>query len=296
MYPETLSQSIIKLLTDAYDPEKKGAAIEIGVGTDNFYSVKYKEQGLKCVAVDPIAYAPFLQIACEKQIHFEEACIFDKEGEITLFSNNASDLSSINHDWWGVDTNNYRKVKAILLTTLIEKYSINKITFLKADTEGSEYEIIKQLKQLSTEHLPAVVEFEYGGGGLCMDGIAGWDIKFVDKVLAIVKTLQELKYEQGLIIDSNDVEPIFVDLTTLTDALKLFKPHYEYGNFLVFKKRLPDITACENTLLKAQAIEMKALVNNLYYENNKLNIKILKSQYFKRAVNRIKRVFKTQKG
>ena len=292
MFPEILSQSVIKLLVSTFDPDKKGVAIEIGIGTDNFYSIKYKEEGLECIAVDPIAYPPFVKIAKEKDIHFEEACIYDQEGEITLFSSEFSDLSSVNQDWWGVDANNQKKVKAILLTTLLKKHNVHQITFLKADTEGSEFEIIKQLAGLEQSKLPCVVEFEYGGGAIMQSGNGGWNSKFFDKVIAIIQTLQSLGYEQGLIIDSNDIEPAFFDLKAIKDPRELFKPNYEYGNFLVFKHAVPSIIEFENLLLKAQAIELEKQLRHITAENAALNIKILKSQYLKRVINKTKKIFK----
>lgn len=289
MFPEILSQSIIQALVDDFDPEKKGVAIEVGVGTDNFYSVKFRQAGLKCIAVDPIAWPPFLEIAREHDILFEEACIYDQEKEITLFSSKHSDLSSLNQDWWGVDANNQKKVKAILLKTLLAKYDVDQITFLKADTEGSEYEIIKQLKELAGSQLPYVVEFEYGGGALKQTGAGGWDNRFYDKVLAIIQILQDLNYQQGLIIDSNDTSAEIFDLKAVNDPDTLFKQTYEYGNFLVFKNPVKSKAHLENLLLKAQTIELEKIISVLTTENKNLNIKVLKLQYFNRFVNRIKR-------
>lgn len=289
MFPEILSQSIIKGLVDDFDPERKGVAIEIGVGTDNFYSVKFREAGLKCIAVDPIAWPPFLEIAREHDILFEEACIYDQEQEITLFSSKYSDLSSLNQDWWGVDANNRKKVKAILLKTLLTKYDVDQITFLKADTEGSEYEIIKQLKELDKSQLPYVVEFEYGGGALKHTGAGGWDKKFYDKVLTIIQILQDLNYQQGLIIDSNDTAAEIFDLNTVNDPDTLFKQTYEYGNFLVFKNPVKNKAALENLMLKAQTIELEKTISILNTENTSLRIKVLKLRYFNRFVNKIKR-------
>jgi len=291
MFPELLSQSIIKLLISTFDPEKKGVAIEIGVGTDNFYSFKYKEEGLECIAVDPVAYPPFLKIAKEKNIHFEEACIYDHEGEITLFGSHMSDLSSINRDWWGVDAENQKKVKSILLTTLLKKYNVGQITFLKADTEGSEYEIIKQLTELDEINLPLIVEFEYGGGGLKKSGAGGWERQFFDKVIAIIQTLQKLNYQSGLLIDSNDTASVFFDLKTITDPNDLFKPNYEYGNILIFKKVPDNIVEIENVLLKTQLTELEKSIGVLRTENDALRIKILKSRYLKRAIDKAKRFF-----
>ncbi|MDB4926955.1 FkbM family methyltransferase [Mucilaginibacter sp.] len=293
MFPEILSQSIIKLLVNTFDPDKKGTAIEIGVGTDNFYSIKYKEAGLECLAVDPIAYKPFLKIAKERNIHFEEACIYDTEGEITLYSNEYSDLSSINSDWWGVNEKNQKKVKSILLKTLLIKYNIDKITFLKADTEGSEYEIIKQLTELDQSKLPYIIEFEYGGGAFKQSGTAGWDKKFFGKVIALIQTLQDLNYAQGLIIDSNDIMPVFFDLKTIKDPNELFKPTYEYGNFLVFKNPINNVAEFESLLLKTQAFELKKLLDNLYTENAALGVKVLKAQYLSRIINKVRKMLKS---
>jgi FkbM family methyltransferase len=288
MFPELLSQAIIEALINDFDTNRQGAAIEIGVGTDNYYSVKYKQAGLKCIAVDPIAWPPFLKIADKNDIHFEEACIYDQETELTLFLNDHSDLSSLNHDWWGVDGSRQKKVKAILLKTLLNKYKVDKITFLKADTEGSEYEILKQLKDLSDDQLPYVVEFEYGGGGLKQSGLGGWSDKYFDKVKSIILLLKGLGYQQGLIIDSNVVMPVIVDLQTVTDAGELFKSNFDYGNFLAFKKPVQNLAALENLLLNAQAPGLEQVIDTLQSENRALKIKVLKLQYFTRFVNKIK--------
>jgi FkbM family methyltransferase len=291
MFPEILSQSIIKPLADIFDPGRIGAAIEIGVGTVNFYSVKYKEQGFKCVAVDPLPYQPFLKTAEEKDIYFEEACIYDQEGQITLFCSEHADLSSVNADWWGVDVNSPKKVNAILLTTLLKKYHIDQVTFMKIDTEGSEYEIIKQLKELDLRQIPCILEFEYGGGAIKQTGGGAWVKQFFDKVIGILEILKSLDYKEGLILDSNDIEPVFFDFKTLKDPASLFKPIYEYGNMLVFKDYIGNKIELENVLLKTQSTELAKFLEILKTENAALGIKYFKTRYLKRLINKTKTTF-----
>lgn len=291
MFPELLSQAIIETLADEFDPQRNGVAIEIGVGTDNFYAVQYRQAGLKCIAVDPIAHPPFLEIARQYDIQFEEACIYDHETELTLFSNSLTDLSSLNSDWWGVDTNNQKKVKAILLSTLLNKYQIEKITFLKADTEGSEYEILKQLKDVQQTLLPAVVEFEYGGGGIKENGAGGWQQKYFDKVIATINLLKALGYQQALIIDSTAATPSLINLQEVTDADILFAPTFEYGNFLAFKQPIKQQDKFENLLFKTLLPYLERTISELNVYNTNLKLKVLKLQYFTRAVNKLKRMF-----
>lgn len=292
MFPEILSRSIIAPLTKYFDPERSGWAIEIGVGTDNFYSQNFRQVNLKCIAVDPIPYPPFIDLAKKDNINFEEVCIYDIEGEITIFSNELTDLSSINQDWWGVDKKNAKKVKSILFSSLIKKYDIQKLTFLKIDTEGTEYEIIKQLKDLPLGVLPKIIEFEYGGGALRETNNGGWNEKYFGKVLAIFDVLKKLGYEQGLLLDSNDISTPFFLLSELEDPAKLFKPHYEYGNILIFKEQIRDTEKIEFTLLKAQNKALKDRLDILRDENTLLYTKIVKKNYIKRIANKLKRVFK----
>ncbi len=292
MVPEILSQSIIELLTDTFDPAREGAAIEIGVGTDNFYCLKYSDAGLKCVAVDPVPYPPFLDLSRERKIDFEEACIYDQEGELTLFCNKHSDLSSINKDWWGVKSSYQKTVKAILLPTLLEKYGIDLITFLKIDTEGSELEIVKQIADLNISELPRIIEFEYGGGATKQSGEGAWSEKYASKVNDIIRTLQGLGYKQGLILDSSEAIPVFFDLETVKDPSDLFLPHYEYGNLLVFKNQIENTAKFENVILKAQAVQLQSDFRTLKAQNHELYLKTVKNHFVKNVVKRMIKVFK----
>jgi FkbM family methyltransferase len=292
MFPEVLSQAIIKPLANMFDPQRKGMAIEIGVGSSNFYCLQYEEHGFKCIAIDPLPYLPFLKISSEKNIIFEECCIYDSEGEITFFVADSPDLSSINADWWGVNDRAEKKVNAILLSTLLKRHRVETITFLKIDTEGSEYEIIKQLTDLASQQLPYILEFEYGGGGTKQSGDGGWSTPFFNKIIAVIKLLQGLNYKEGLILDSNDHEPFFFDLEKIDDPTNLFKPNYEYGNMLVFKTPVLNKIEIENTLLKAQAAEVAKLIDALRADNARLYLQFIKSQYFTRFINKLKRTFK----
>jgi len=289
VFPEILSQSIILPLTNYFDLERNGWAIEIGVGSDNFYAENFSRFGLQCIAVDPIPYKPFNEIARKNNIYFEEVCIYDSEGEITIYSND--DLSSINPDWWGVDNKNTKKVQSILLSTLINRHKVEKITFLKIDTEGTEYEIIKQLNDLPPALLPKVIEFEYGGGALKETGNAGWNEKYFKKVLAIFEVLKRLEYQQGLQLDSNDISIPFFSLDVLDNPEMLFKPHHEYGNILIFKDAIKDTSRIEATLLEAQIGELKSKYDIIFEENRQLYIQIQKSNYTKRILNRFRRTF-----
>jgi FkbM family methyltransferase len=166
MFPEELSMKLIGVVSDEIDINREGHAIEIGVGTINFYSPIYKKLNFKTIAIDPIPHEPFLILANEQEIVFDETCIYKEDGEIELFTSHLSDLSSVHSNWWGVE-NEHKKSKRVRSKTLnsfFSEHQIKKITFLKVDTEGSELEILSQLVK-GNENLPLAIEFEYGGGG-----------------------------------------------------------------------------------------------------------------------------------
>ncbi|MBC6112184.1 FkbM family methyltransferase [Pedobacter fastidiosus] len=292
MFPEILSQSIINKLTEYFDPTKKGFAIEIGIGTDNFYCVEYKKSGLKCIAIDPIPHQPFVNIARELNINFEKVCIYDFEGEITFYSNELTDLSSINENWWGIDKKNKQNVQAILFQTLLDKYSIINITFLKVDTEGTEFEILKQLEGINPTRLPCIIEFEYGGGGLKKNGINGWSHEYFNKVIKILHILKRLGYEQGLILESNEIENLFFDVNKVTSFESLFKNHFEYGNLIIFKKKISKTEEVQEIISKIQTYELKKKYDQLIIENQNLHAKYIKTKYLRRLIHKAKNLFK----
>jgi len=292
MFPEILSKSVIGLLADQFDHDRDGAAIEIGVGTVNFYATEFARCGFFCIAVDPVAYGPFLKIAEEHHIVFEQACILDKEGEVTLYGSDHSDLSSVKKEWWGVDESRQTQVKSITLCGLLAKHNVNKITFLKIDTEGSEFEILSQLNNLNVTQLPLVLEFEYGGGAIKQTGRGGWSPQFFEGVIKSINLLKSLGYRQGIVLDSNDTDIALFDLTTLNAPETLFKDHYEYGNMLLFKEDIKNLPEFENRLLHTQASETAKLINHLKTENAALSQQYLKTRYWLRFCNKLKRVFK----
>lgn len=292
MFPEQLSMHLVKLISDEIDINRIGTAIEIGVGTGNFYSLIYKDLGFNTIAVDPIAYLPFLELATRHCIIYDESCIYIENGEEVIYMSAHSDLSSLHDDWWGAIENTGKIVKSQDLKTFLGKHKIEKISFLKVDTEGSEFEILQQFSDLNSTLLPKIIEFEYGGGGLRKDGIAGWSPDFYEKTLKTLYLLKTLGYKEAIIFDSIALEPVFFSFEGENDFDSLFKPNFEYGNVIAFNEKMKDVRTIKEQILSFQNILLAEYIDNLKKENTKLHIELIKKDYSKRVLNKIKRVLK----
>jgi len=283
---------LIRSFSDEIDKDRAGTAIEIGVGTDNFYSLIYKEMGFDTIAIDPVAYGPFLKLAGEHGIIFDECCIYSTNGELTLYTSEHSDLNSLHNNWWGITGKKSKTVKAQDLQTFIKKHSIQKISFLKVDTEGSEYDILQQFRDLKPALLPAVLEFEYGGGGLKKEGSGGWQPAFFKKTLDTLELLKSLNYQDAILLDSVALEPVFFSFERDTDFENLFKPDFEYGNLIAFKEKIKNKEAIKSQILDAQNALLGVYINELKRENTELHRKLINLDYRKRIVNKLKRILK----
>ncbi|MGZ3757414.1 MAG: FkbM family methyltransferase [Mucilaginibacter sp.] len=281
-----------ELICDEIDLKREGFAIEIGVGTANFYSLLYKELGFNTIAVDPIAYLPFLVLANEKGVIFDESCIYLTNGEQVIYTSALSDLSSLHNNWWGIDKNESKTIKSQDLETFLKKHKVENISFLKVDTEGSEYEILQQFTKLNTALLPKVVEFEYGGGGFKKNKEGGWSSAFFNKSLLTLDLLKKLGYEEALIFDSIDLEPIFFSFDDYEDFNNLFKPEFEYGNLIAFIAPLKDKKVIRAQILDFQNKLLREYIDNLKQENSQLYSELIRKDYPKRITNKIRRILK----
>ncbi|MES2377385.1 MAG: FkbM family methyltransferase [Bacteroidota bacterium] len=291
MFPEQLSMHLIKLVADEIDINRTGFAIEIGVGTSNFYALVYKGLGFNTIAVDPVPYAPFVDLALQHQIVFDESCIYLENGEQTIYISSQSDLSSLHNNWWGVTQNISKKVASQNLTTFIEKHGIEKITFFKVDTEGSEYEILQQFTSLSPQLLPGVIEFEFGGGGLKNEHKGGWEPGFYKKTLTTLELLKKLGYKEAIIFDSIELKPVLFSFESTANFDDLFKPNFEYGNLIAFKEEIKDWAVIKSQLTELQNELLIQHINNLKRENTDLYMQLIKKDLLGRIARKIKRTF-----
>ena len=292
MFPEKLSMHLNKLICDEIDLNRVGVAIEIGVGTANFYSLLYKELGFNTIAVDPIPYQPFLVSANEKGVIFDESCIYLTNGEQVIYTSGHADLSSLHNNWWGIDKNESKIIKSQDLETFIKKHKVENISFLKVDTEGSEYEILQQFSKLNIDLLPKVIEFEYGGGGLKKDEQGGWSSTFFNKSLLTLDLLEKLGYKDAIIFDSIDLEPIFFSFEDYEDFNNLFKPEFEYGNLIAFIAPLKNKKIIKAQILDFQNTLIREYIDNLKQENSQLYSELIRKDYLKRISNKIRRILK----
>ena len=246
MQPERMIFERIPYLLKKYDKKKVGVAIEIGVGTFNFYFEVFHHAGYKTYAIEPLPTANLKKIININKIDLIEACILDYEGTVNIYSgifknSDCMDVSSVNQDWWGI--NEKSKVIVVNSTTLkkiIKKYKINAITYIKIDTEGSEYSIIKQLVDFEKRLLPKIIEFEYGGGAIKNSGIGGWGLDYMTKTLGCVSTCYNLGYKYVLLFESVNENPIEFNLDELMNYEEIFQDNYVYGNIIMFQKKFYD--------------------------------------------------------
>ena len=290
MFPEKLSIRLIELVSDEIDASKNGAAIEIGVGTDNFYSLVYKKMGFHTIAVDPIAYPPFVALAKQNGIVYDESCIYQKDGQTVIYTSQTSDLSSLYNHWWGVNAGKSKIIKSQTLKTFLANYNIAKISFLKVDTEGSEYEILQQFQGQPETLLPRVLEFEYGGGALKKDAQGGWAPAFFQKTILILQLLKEFGYQEAIIFDSVELEPIIFSLHNHTNFEELFKPDFEYGNLIAFRESISQIDTLKIQLQAYHNTLLRDYIDTLKQENLNLYLQLIKKDYPKRFMNKLKRM------
>jgi len=234
--------TIIPYLLGKYDKNRKGVTIDIGVGTFNFYCEIFKNEGFKTFAVEPLPSENLKQLVIEKGIHLINACITNFNGRTKIYSgqfngSQLTDLSSLHKTWWGVnDQSNVTEVDSLKLDKFISDYFIKDITYLKIDTEGSEWEIISQFPELNKANLPAIVEFEYGGGAYKYEQSAGWMEEYFSKTLKCINTLKQCGYKYVLVYEREENNPVFYNINSLNDLSSIFKDSYHYGNLIFFKE------------------------------------------------------------
>jgi len=285
-----MSMQLIRLIADKVDKNRQGCAIEIGIGTDNFYSYIFNDLKFKTIAVDPIPFQPFVDEAKTRNIIFDETCIYEDDGEIDIFTSTHSDLSSVHENWWGINGQTKRTVRSKTLLTLLNDHQTSSITFFKVDTEGAELEIIKQFSLLEKGMLPQIVEFEYGGGHLKKTGLGGWSDEFYNKNLEVLHVLKKLGYSEGLIFDSLNIDPVYFSIVELNNFDSIFADDFEYGNIVIFKNEIDLRDLLNEELLIFQNGLLKTYINELHLENDRLQKAIQKAQLFKRLKRKIKRI------
>ena len=244
---EKVNIQLLPYFLNKVDKDKQGVALDIGVGTFNFFFFLFANLGYHTIAVEPLPSDELITLCKQQNIILEKSVLGKVDGYTTIYTgvfqgNDLTDVSSTSPSWWGVNDNSKEmKVPSISLCTLLAKYDINQISYMKVDVEGSELSILDQIPSLNLYKLPQLIEFEYGGGGCKIDKIGGWSDPFFSNTIEILKTLGEIGYQFGMIVERE--EPQVKCFSNGTNVHNIFESHYVYGNILLAKS---DIFNCEN--------------------------------------------------
>jgi FkbM family methyltransferase len=243
MEVENVIHALMPRLLKAYDPKKEGVTVDVGVGNFILYFKLFADLGYRTIAIEPLISPPVRKILGKVKVELFEGCLLDRNDIVEMYTGwfdngDCYDVSSVNKDWWGVTgESKLVKVPSIDLQTLISRYGLKKISYFKIDTEGSEYQIIKQFKLIDHTLLPQVVEFEYGGGASKGEGAAGWNEKYFEGTLSSINELSDLGYNFLLLFDvENELIKQYI-VSELTDMKSIFADNYVYGNILMFKEK-----------------------------------------------------------
>lgn len=240
MRVEACCQELLRYALPVLDPQRKGVCFDVGVGTFALYCELFAKQGFATVAVEPLPTKKLKEICQRYSIHLFEQCLSDRLGTQTLhmgrfagFAN--SNFSSLDPDWFGV-SGSTKEVATTDLNSLLNLVGEYPITCLKLDIEGWEPVIIRQFRNLSTDQLPYLAMFEYGGGSNRHQNSKGWSPKYLDGTISCLQTLQDLGYGQSIMIDyaAGTTAKMF-DLQAVDLSQDTFFPtNSVYGNILSF--------------------------------------------------------------
>lgn len=279
MEVEKTIHDLLPYLLKRFDEKKEGVTIEIGVGTSNFYCVIFAKNGYRTFAIEPLPVNQLFQLAIIYKFELIQACIYLQNKKMNIYSGHFNgedtlDVSSINSNWWGIkESSKIFTVPALTFKSFIDNYRIDQITYLKIDTEGSEWEIIQQIKEDNAYNLPRIIEFEYGGGDLRCSAKAGWSEEYFSKTKKCIQHLNNLGYNYILMFENKENKLLNFDLCNVNNIELLFKDHFEYGNILMFRRPLYSLHILRLFIIKGR---IKAILKPYY-----LMIKNLSKKYFK---------------
>lgn len=263
MRVEVCCQSLLAYLLPKLDPNRDGLCIDVGVGTFAFYCEVFAQLGFKTIAVEPLPVGKLRKLSQQYAMTLMECCLSNQDGTQSLYLGSFAGLlnhnfNSLAPEWFG-SSSKVKAVSVLSLPTFLNKISAEKITILKLDIEGWEYNVIKQLPQLASQLLPQIIMFEYGGGVNRNQGQKGWSQDFLQKTLDCLSVLKDCGYGSSVMIDFDpQSQEQFFNLQSLDirdDSL--FSKNAVYGN----------IITCLNVELEQEAI---ASLCRPYYRVNAL--------------------------
>lgn len=243
MKVEPCCESLLSYLIADIDPKKQGICIDVGVGTFAFYCEVFAQLNYSTIAVEPLPTQKLKQVCQRHHIQLIEACLSDHLGKQSLYLGKFAGLpnrnfSSLSPGWFGT-SKGCVEVPTLTLQALVQTISTS-ITCLKLDIEGWELNVLKQLPELTSQCLPKIIMFEYGGGGCKKRKTGGWNRERLALTSQCLKILQRCGYQTLIVIDfSPQSSEKIIDLLSLTDHDSIFEDHYIYGNAIALQASPP---------------------------------------------------------
>src|SRR3989338_5773731 len=138
-------------------PKKPKICLDIGANIGNYTQILLKHTKAKIYAIEPSnsSFEKLGKLITDRVTNIQVA-VADFDGEASLYSKTYRDTRA------SLDRNvslGEKEEKATVLTiqTIVKKYNIGEIDFVKIDTEGYEREVLKGLGNLR----PAFIQFEF---------------------------------------------------------------------------------------------------------------------------------------
>jgi FkbM family methyltransferase len=227
-YNEYHELKITKYFLSRFDNSDQ-YCIDIGASPPpHFYKIflKYK---FKIFCVDPIQLSNFNNIKkLNKRFKYFKGVISHTNRPIRFFFG-LKEFEAISSRFSPVINRSFKKnnfsaknVNSLTYNKFIKKFKIKNIFFLKIDTEGSEFYIIKNIKK----NAPQIIMVEYQKENL----------KSYIKLKKAIKILfKEKLFEDSLFVDRTNPSK---QLIRYNDHLRIISSNNITGNFFIFKKNI----------------------------------------------------------
>lgn len=151
-------------------PDKSGHVLDVGAYHGEFSLLAHSvdpNYTYHCFEPDASVFLKLVKATQGKEFRCYQSAISDRDGEAVLYNHvDDSGLSSLckrdlrSH---GADFSREQNVSTVKLSTFMRRESIEKIAYLKLDTEGTEYSILSDNVDLLASGAIENLQFEFGG-------------------------------------------------------------------------------------------------------------------------------------
>jgi len=145
-YPSYFNCLYTDKLDYLFENNYDGWFLDLGANLGSYTALAIKKGAEKCLLVEPtpeVVESLKLTFSEFKDIIIEQAAVTNRSVDKISFTTEDNKLSSVGNfvsDDGDISVDNYR------IAELIKKYNIDKISLLKIDIEGSEYEVVMGLE------------------------------------------------------------------------------------------------------------------------------------------------------